>query len=645
MVDVSANIQATVNEPTNVSASFTVTDPNGNTLFTSTAVPVSLTDTTSVATVDLGNVDTTGFANGTDTITVNLSSGGSATTPLFIGQPVTGSVTTTPSVIPTGSDTVSTTVTVSTQASYPAPLTLEGGVTTPSPGTSVALYTSGGQTYAYESGTDGIDAINVTDPTNPQLIEVFGQSNTVDGSSGFNVAKVVDGYLIVATTLSFNAGQFNLLVFSLADPTNPTLVSNTSIGQQFLSDLFVNSTGTEAFVPLDGVYLTGPSPSTIYVPLRQFRRDRSQRSDRADARQPLVQRSAIPDDTGLSQFGGTLVNDQTAYVTGLTPGGGDVTDNTGNLLVVNVSDPTNMTITTSARNPQHRLPDRRGGVRERDVGDRQAGPQSDVYNTSTTGVYDYLSLTLLDITDPNNPTIVGQTFVTPEQFPVNEQGQKTDVVSLGNGDFAVSDTDANGNPALLVIDPSNPNDMIVGAAQVPSGVHGITVSGDLLYASTSTGLSIYQIQPLVSDPVTVTVNLPAGTAANIVAGSFNAPPSQIVTSATGDQLIWDRSFASGNTTYSFTWQTTVSGVTAGEVVPIVTGARCRLPGPGDARLDRPGGVVGHRDLDHQRHASVGNGPAGGHGNVRCPPDQPDRRRRSPTTCRSRIPRTTSRRRP
>ena len=167
---------------------------------------------------------------------------------------------------------------------------------------------------------------------------------------------------------------------------------------------------------------------------------------------------------------------------------------------------------------------------------------------------------------------MGQTFVTPEQFPVNEQGQKTDVVSLGDGDFAVSDTDANGNPALLVIDPSNPSNIIVGAAQVPSGVHGITVSGDMLYASTSDGLSVYQIEPLVSDPVTVTVNLPAGTAANIVSGSFNATPTQIVTSATGDQLIWDRSFASGNTTYNFTWQTKVSGVTAGEVVPIVNGA-------------------------------------------------------------------------
>ena len=287
----------------------------------------------------------------------------------------------------------------------------------------------------------------------------------------------------------------------------------------------------------------------------------------------LFNNQGQPDGGDMSQFGGTLVNDNIAYVTGLTPGGGDVTNNTGNLLVVNVADPTNMSLTTSLTIP--------GTINLLDVavnGNRAlvigtAGTQSPYFNINAPpGIANNLTLTVLDITDPSNPQILGSTFVTPEQFPYGEAGQKTDVVSLGNGDFAVSDTDANGNPALLVIDPSDPSNIIVGATQVPSGVHGITVSGDLLYASTASGLSIYQIQPLVSDPLTVTVNLPAGTAANIVSGSYNAPPTQIITSANGDQLIWDRSFASGNTTYNFTWQTTVSGVTAGAVVPIVTDA-------------------------------------------------------------------------
>ena len=97
---------------------------------------------------------------------------------------------------------------------------------------------------------------------------------------------------------------------------------------------------------------------------------------------------------------------------------------------------------------------------------------------------------------PDNPQILGSTLVTNEQYPVNEAGAKTDVVALGNGDFAVSDNDTNGSPSLLVVDPSNPENIIVGRPQVPTGVHGITVSGTTLYATTSSGLSIYQIGQL-----------------------------------------------------------------------------------------------------------------------------------------------------
>ena len=72
-------MQAAVNEPTQVMASYTVTDPNGNLLFQSTAVPVSLDATTPLATVPLGTLDTTGFADGDDTITVTLAGAGRGT--------------------------------------------------------------------------------------------------------------------------------------------------------------------------------------------------------------------------------------------------------------------------------------------------------------------------------------------------------------------------------------------------------------------------------------------------------------------------------------------------------------------------------------------------------------------------------------
>ena len=101
-----------------------------------------------------------------------------------------------------------------------------------------------------------------------------------------------------------------------------------------------------------------------------------------------------------------------------------------------------------------------------------------------------------------------------------------------------------------MVDPSDPNNIVVSVRPVPGGVHGLTVAGDELYATTASGLSIYQIVPLVGDPLTVTVNLPAGAAANIVPGSYNIPPSAVNTSPSGDTLVWTPRFASGNTSFT-----------------------------------------------------------------------------------------------
>ncbi len=117
----------------------------------------------------------------------------------------------------------------------------------------MALYQSGGTTYAYESGTGGIDVLDVTDPTNPQFLETFGQNDVTNGQFGFNVAKVVNGVLFVGSINGNNGPVFNLLAYSLANPASPTLVSNTTINYRFLADLLVNSTGTAAIVPTNGI--------------------------------------------------------------------------------------------------------------------------------------------------------------------------------------------------------------------------------------------------------------------------------------------------------------------------------------------------------------------------------------------------------
>ena len=66
-------------------------------------------------------------------------------------------------------------------------------------------------------------------------------------------------YLLVGTTATRNANQFSLLIYSLADPLSPQLVSNTLIDYQFMSDMLVE--GNTVLVPTAGGNF-GPSAAS-----------------------------------------------------------------------------------------------------------------------------------------------------------------------------------------------------------------------------------------------------------------------------------------------------------------------------------------------------------------------------------------------
>ena len=106
-VDVQAAILNGVNQQQQVQVSYTVSDANGKVLFTSQPVTTTLNVLTTLSTVDLGNLDTTGFTNGDDTITVTVADsigipfpGATGTGMLLIGSPVNATLSTTPTTLP-----------------------------------------------------------------------------------------------------------------------------------------------------------------------------------------------------------------------------------------------------------------------------------------------------------------------------------------------------------------------------------------------------------------------------------------------------------------------------------------------------------------------------------------------------------------
>ncbi len=70
----------------------------------------------------------------------------------------------------------------------------------------------------------------------------------------------------------------------------------------------------------------------------------------------------------------------------------------------------------------------------------------------------------------------------------------------------------------------------------------------------------------------MSVEVPTTTGVAIVPNSYNIPPSQVITGATFDTLVWTETLAFGDPTPAFTWQSTVSNLTTGEVVPVTLGA-------------------------------------------------------------------------
>jgi hypothetical protein len=72
-IDVSAKVLNAVNQQQQALASYTITDPNGNLVFASQPVPLTLTVQASLATVDLGSFDTTGLTPGGYAVTVTVT--------------------------------------------------------------------------------------------------------------------------------------------------------------------------------------------------------------------------------------------------------------------------------------------------------------------------------------------------------------------------------------------------------------------------------------------------------------------------------------------------------------------------------------------------------------------------------------------
>src|SRR5262249_10719447 len=253
-----------------------------------------------------------------------------------------------------------------------------------------------------------------------------------------------------------NASKFTLLVYTLAaNPQAPQLVSSTGFNYEFIQDMLVQ--GTTVLVPTAGFFSFGDQFGTVLA---------------IDIHDPTAPRQAgvlfnnrgEPTGGDTLQIGGAIVNNQIAYIASSTSTGGNTQSGVGRILVVDYSDPTNLMVLREVDIPGtlHAINVTLQGNRALVVADTPGAGN--------------LMLAVLDITDPAQPQLIGTPLLTAAVNPnprLDTSGQ-----SLGNGLFVVGQALANGNPVLLLVNASNPNNLVVSSMPVPAIANELTGAGN-----------------------------------------------------------------------------------------------------------------------------------------------------------------------
>lgn len=587
-VAVSAKIQSVVNEPHRVAVTYVVKNGAGTVVFASpTPVMADLTITSGLTTVELGNLDTTGFAQGLDTIVVTVVDQSNQPLPsvtgrgsVSIGLPVTANLTVSPTVAPTGSLTVTNTLQINGTVTLPDPLTLDDQVPTTPTSNTVELFQDATHKLAYVAGNNGIDIVDVSDPSNLAKLSTFAAGDIILGGATVGRVDMIGGtnYLLVGTTLTINANQFTLLIYSLADPLNPTKVSSTVVPYQFLQEMLVQ--GNTILVPTAGVSYF--PPNSIFDQFGSVLSVDVSNPAAPHLKDELFNNRGAPAGGDTRQSGGVFVNNSIAYICSTTSTGGNINSGVGRVLIVDYSDPTNLILVGEVQVPGTLT------VSDITIEGNQALIVGATKGGDLLGQQGNLTLSVLDISDPRNPQQLGRTLDTGDQFGSG----RISALPLGNGLYAVSDAVHNGIPQLILVDASNPDSLVFSESPRTTVVNEMAVSGNILYTTGTDGLTTYTIGQIVTVPVTASVEIPNTTGVSVVAGSYNNAPSQIIHSASFDTLVWNLNLAFGNTQPTLTWQSQVSNLTTDEVRPVTLGATVNFTSnatPGSFSL--PGSAV------------------------------------------------------
>lgn len=603
-VAVSARLLNAVNKLQEARVGYTLKDAGGAVLFTSTPVATTLNVLTTLSTVDLGDLDTTGLAPGDYTLTVTVSDAGGTPIPgatgsggLLIGSPVTATLTVDPDILPAGDGTVTHTLRLDSRANLVPPLGLVGqSAIAGAAGVAVR------DDLAYVCGSAGISVVDISDPAQPTVLATFGPPSR---------GCLLHGDLLLAT--QGLSPSFTLHVYSVAaDPLNPIALGNSGTVNYFVP-FHLAAVGGHAYVA-QSTFCFFLGSNDIFEQLGDLLTLPLNLDD------PANPGSAAPalahvlfnthgdatfdptDVSGCAENGGdgniwqiAQAGPDTLLLATSTAVQSDTQNGQGRVLIVDIGNPDQPAVAGALAIPGtvHAIAVAVDGDRALVVG--STGGWND-FNADSLLTGD-LTLTVLDVSDPRAPLILGS-----RSLERRSRTFWTSLAALGDGIYAFSNLGGvSESPQLLLINANDPANLVVSQTDLPSqfiGPNALRRKDDLLLAtSEDDGLFIYQLDEIPGVPVEARVRVPAADGVTLVDGSFSTPPNQVIAAGAEQTLIWNLTFSSGDTGRTLTWRSLVTDLQPGESRPVTLGTDIAFTvSGGDGAFSLPATAVAGRQV-------------------------------------------------
>jgi uncharacterized membrane protein len=553
-VNVSARLLNAVNRNRRVQVSYTAKDPAGTIVFASVPQEVELTVLSSLDTVDLGLLDTTGFESGTHTLEVTVTDVDGQPIPgavgqggLLIGLPVSVDMAVAPETVPPCEETITSSLDINSLMDMPEPgMTLLGLVDTDGIAQSLAIQDN----LVYVGGSENITIVDISDHENPQVVDTFADDLIVNASMTF--CRIVDNHLVVMWQRGVGVDALPILVFDLNDPLQPHLISHTSANYHYISSLsfrgHIGFATTKGIRTTLGILLTDQFGDVLSFDFSDF--------ENPQLLDVLLNTKGEPDGGNFNMWQVEPVSDDIALVASTTSMGSAAEEGVGRILVMDVSDPGDLSILNDVQIPDTVHATGLGVqgnlalVAGNTGGRKTMGPDF--------GLSGNVTLTSLDITDPQNPAVI-QTITTSLQASWD-----TTVNYIGNGFFAVSGARSDTGAVVMVVDANDPQDLGFTTLAVPSLLLESRVKDNTLFTPSSSGLGIYDIGNAIGTRVTTRVQIPKGIGVELVPGSFHIEPTEIIPGDHFDILVWERSLSGARTGETLFWQSTLTNMQPGE---------------------------------------------------------------------------------